>query len=537
MNIFFVASEVAPIVKVGGLGDVVGALPKYLKNLGHDVRVICPLYGHIKNREGWIPYEMPLEVWCGHEKRLCKIWEGRLPGSDVKIYFIEYNLFYARDGVYDSPWGSFQDNDHRFVFLTRAAINICNYLKWYPDVFHCHDWMTGLLPLYLNTHDKGTRVAEAATVMTIHNLQFQGQFYPGLTEWAHLNRKEVLTENNLLHKGGVNMLKGGIYNATKVNAVSPGYAEEIKTPVFGYGLDPVLRFKAADLTGILNGIDNSVWNPSLDCLLPARYSAADLSGKAACKAELQKTFGLEVNPDIPLFGVVSRLSQQKGLDLLNAIVPRLMENMKIQIVVTGTGEQALQWGFATHASRYAGRVGAFAGFCENKAHLTYAGSDAFLIPSRFEPCGLTQQYAMKYGTLPVARATGGLADTIEQYCSAAGGIAQNAPLLGDKISDIPAPAARGTGFLFNDATADALYNTIGWACSTWYDKKDEWKTLQQNGMAKEFGWEKRALEYEKLYACAVEARTGKKVELPDRTPKQAEVATAPTAAPGEELTA
>ncbi len=490
MNIFFVTPEVHPIVKVGGLGDVVGALPKYLKKLGHDVRVICPAYGCIKNRENWIGYDIPLEVWIGHEKRLCKVWESRLPNSDVPIYFIEYNIFFGRPEVYDSPWGACQDNDHRFSFFTRAAIDLCNYLKWYPDVFHCHDWTTGLLPVFLNTRDRGSRVAQAASVVTIHNLEFQGIFYSGLVEWAHLNRRDVFNSDNLECVGGINMLKGGLYNATKVTTVSPTYAEEVKRPEFGFGLDSVLRYKAGDMVGILNGIDTTDWNPATDPHIAANFTPEDLSGKATCKRELQKLFGLEENPNIPLFGVIARLTGQKGLDLLNTIIPRIMDQMKVQIVLLGTGEHGLQWGFSHHAGAYPGRVGVYIGFDPKRARAIYAGADAFIMPSRTEPCGLTQMYTMRYGGLPIVRTTGGLADTVDQY---------------DELT------GTGTGFRFDQPTADGLYYTIGWACSTWYDRPKHWRAMQQQAFKKaaSFDWADSAKRYEELYQWAVAQRTGK----------------------------
>jgi starch synthase len=492
MRIFFVAPEVDPIVKVGGLGDVVGALPKYLKRMGHDVRVICPAYGSIKDRKDWKGHEAPLEVWVGHEKRLCKVWESRLPDSEVPIYFIEYNLFFGRPEVYDSPWGACSDNDHRFVFFTRAAINLCNYLQWIPEVFHCHDWTTGLLPVYLNTHDRGTAVASAATVMTIHNLQHQGTYYSGLVDWAHLSRKDVFRSDNIESVGGVNMLKGGLYNATKITTVSPTYAQEIRTPAGGCGLDSVLRYKGADLVGILNGIDTQVWNPATDKQLPANFTPDDLTGKAVCKRELQRAFGLKEDASVPIFGVVARLTHQKGLDLLGHIIPRLMAEMKVQVVLLGTGEQNLQGTFSHYAQQYAGRIGCFIGFDNTRAKLVYGGSDAFLIPSRFEPCGLTQMYSMRYGALPLARATGGLVDTITQYNEA---------------------DSSGDGFLFAEASANALYYTIGWACSTWYDRPEHWQKLQQNAMATaaRYDWQSSAQKYEELYAWAIKARSSGKL--------------------------
>ena len=492
MNIFFVTPEVDPIVKVGGLSDVAGALPKYLKKLGHDVRVICPAYGCIKNREGWVGYEIPLEVWVGHEKRLCKVWESRLPGSDVPIYYIEYNLFFGRPEVYNSPWGGFQDNDHSYVFFTRAAINLCNYLKWYPDVFHCQDWTTGLLPIYLNTTDRGTRVAQAATVMTVHNLQFQGSFYPGLVEWAHLKREEVFHPDNLESLGHVNMLKGGLYNSTKITTVSPSYAEEIKQPGGGCGLEDVLRFKGADLYPILNGIDTSTYNPETETILPANFSRHDLSGKAVCKRELQKMFGLEVNDKVPVFGFFARMTHQKGIDLLASIVDRVMAEMKVQIVFLGKGQSEYQEMVQACAQRHPGRVATHIGDDLKRFKLLYSGSDCLVMPSRFEPCGLAQMYAMRYGTLPLVRATGGLKDTVHQYNERTG---------------------EGTGFMFQEDSAHALYYTLGWACSTWYDRPEHWKRLQVQAMnhSDSFCWSTSAKKYEQLYHWAIEHRLGHRI--------------------------
>lgn len=491
MNIFFVTPEVDPIVKVGGLSDVAGALPRYLKKLGHDVRVICPAYGCIRDRSDWVGHPAPLEVWVGHEKRLCKVWESRLPGSDVPVYFIEYNLFFGRPEVYNSPWGAFQDNDHRYVFFTRAAINLCNYLNWYPDVFHCQDWTTGLLPVYLNTHDRGTRVAQAATVMTVHNLQFQGTFYSGLVEWAHLKRSEVFHADNLEAMGCVNMLKGGLYNATKITTVSPTYAEEIRQPGGGCGLEELMAFKGGDMFPILNGIDTKEWDPATEKILPGNFSAQNLSGKAACKAELQKMFGLKVDPKVPVFGFFSRHTHQKGIDLICEVVDRVMAQMQVQIVFLGKGQAEYQDMARQCAQRHPGRVATHIGDDLLRMKLLYSGSDCLLLPSRFEPCGLAQMYAMRYGTLPLVRATGGLKDTVSQYNEQTG---------------------EGTGFMFEEASHNALYYTIGWACSTWYDRPHHWQQLQKNAMkrAETFDWSTSAKQYEQLYMWAVEQRTGVK---------------------------
>lgn len=488
MKIFFVSPEVAPFTTVGGLGEVVGALPKYLKNLGHDVRVVCPAYGSIKNKEGWVPLPAPLEVWVGHEKRLARVWQGKIPGSEVPVYFIEYDLYFGRPEVYDSPWGAFQDNDHRFVFFTRAAIDLCNYLNWMPEVFHCHDWTTGLLPVYLNTRDKGTAVAQAATVLTVHNVQFQGTFYSGLVEWAHLPRSEVFHSDNLESMGGVNMLKGGIYNATKVVAVSATYAKEIQTKEGGFGLADVLRYKSADVSGILNGIDTQVWDPGVDKKIPASFGVEDLSGKAFCKRELQKSFGLLADSGAPIFAIASRLVYQKGIEMLISILPRLMSQTRLQLVVLGAGEQVLQRALSAMAEKYIGRMGVRIAMDADSMKLICAGADVLLMPSRWEPCGLAQMCAMRYGTLPVARATGGLLDTIVPYDEKTG---------------------EGTGFLFQEPTAGALENAIHAACKLYYDEPKIWQRLQRQAMARDFGWTAPAKKYEEVYKAAVAQRTAK----------------------------
>ena len=285
--------------------------------------------------------------------------------------------------------------------------------------------------------------------------------------------------------GQVNLLKGGIYHATKLSTVSPTYAHEIQAPENGGGLDHVLRFRAADLMGILNGIDESEWNSVTDSLLPAQYSAKDLAGKSVCKVALQKSFGLEVDDTIPIFSVVARLFGQKGIDLLAAIADRLMTNMQIQIAVLGTGEAWLESVLSNLAERYPGRFAVHIGFNHKLSHLTAAGSDFLVMPSRYEPCGLSQMYAMKYGTLPIVRATGGLKDSVDQYVEG---------------------EASGTGFLFEQASPDALYYAIGWACSTYYDRRDEYKKIQQNAMLRDFSWEVSAKTYESLYKWAIDTR-------------------------------
>jgi starch synthase len=486
LKILFVSPEVEPFVKVGGLADMVGALPKELANLGHDVRVVCPAYGSVKRDGGWKARPAPLGIDVGPAAQWARTWETVLPDTRVPAYFLENHEYFSRPEVYTGPWGSHPDNDLRFAFLCRGALALCQQLQWIPDVVHCHDWTTGLLPMMLNTSLRETELGRVATVFTIHNLEHQGYSPDRVIEFARLPRAEF--KRDALEAGGmVNLMKAGLYHATKVTTVSPTYAKEIVTPDGGFGLDAALRFRAADLVGIVNGIDDESWDPARDRALPANYSAIQLQGKARCKAALQRHFRLEENPNIPVFGVVSRLASQKGLDLLAEALPAIMERMTIQLVLLGSGDVRLENTFQWAAQAYRGRCGTQIGFDGKLARLIQAGSDCFVMPSRSEPCGLTQMYAMRYGTLPIVRATGGLVDTVQNFDEG---------------------RARGTGFVFHAATAGALADTIGWACATYYDRPREFSDLQQRAMAQDFSWRQSAAQYVDLYDWAVQARKG-----------------------------
>jgi starch synthase len=490
MRVLFVSPELDPFVKVGGLADMVGALPKELCRLGLEVRIICPLHGSVKPQEGWNALPAPLAVHLGHGTEWARVWEVPLPGaSEVKVWFLENWTHFARPEVYAGPWGSHADNDRRFTFLSRAALDLCLQLPWIPDVIHCHDWTTGFIPVYLNTSLRNTDLGDTATVFSIHNLEHQGYCDRSVMDYAGLPWSEFRPDS-LEAMGAVNMMKAGIYHSTKLSTVSPTYANEITTAEFGCGLDPVLRFRSGDLIGILNGIDDTVWNPATDRLLPANYSADDLSGKAICKTMLQREVGLTVDPNIPVFGVVSRLYGQKGLDLLAQIADGVLAGMLVQFVILGSGEQSLVDAFHALQARHPGRFAMCSGYNNRLAHLIEAGSDFFLMPSRFEPCGLNQMYSMRYGTPPIVRATGGLLDTVDQYREGTG---------------------EGTGFIFDIPSAQALYYTIGWACSTYYDRKDDLHALRLNGMRKDFTWTRSAKKYAEVYKWAVDARRWNRV--------------------------
>jgi starch synthase len=484
LKILMVAPELAPMIKVGGLADVVGALSKALAAKGHDVRIVIPKYAGLRHSEDEHPLDDPLVVNLGGHKAYARVWEMALPESTATCYLLEHNAFFDRASVYLGPSGDEKDNGRRFTFLSRAAIDLCYHLDWIPDVVHCHDWTTGLLPVYLNTNERNAPMGRAASLMTLHNMQHQGWFPHSLLAYAGLP-ESVYRPDGLESAGELNMLKGGIYHATKITTVSPTYAREIQAPAGGCGLHQLLRYRSGDLIGVTNGVDYSEWDPATDALLPQNYSLKDMSGKAACKAALQAAFGLEVNPAIPVFSIVSRLVDQKGLDLLAAIGDRLMQTMEIQVAVLGTGDPVLEHLFRSLAERHPGRFAAHIGFDNKLAHLSPAGADFLIMPSRFEPCGLSQLYAMIYGAPPIVRATGGLIDTVAPYIEGEGS---------------------GAGFLFNDATPDALFDTIGWACATYYDRPGEFAQVQQNGMSRNYAWDESAAKYEQIYRWSIEAR-------------------------------
>ena len=488
LNILITASEAVPFAKEGGLADVVGALPRYLAARGHDVRVVMPRYYKVdRERYGLRLLPGTLVVPMGIIGNMyCGVYEGRLPGSQVPIYFLEHESFYGRDSLYERDNQGYLDNDNRFIFLSKAGLEICKMLDFSPDVVHAHDWHTAAVPVLMNTwyrHD--FHLAQAASLLTIHNMQHQGSFYEGAMDvlgigWEHFNFLELEKENQ------VNLLKGGIYHATLLNTVSEGYAREIQTPEFGWGLEGVVRERTQALSGILNGVDYGEWNPEDDRLLPANYSAGDMSGKKVCKRELQRQLGLPEREDVPLIGMVSRLVKQKGIDVLAEALPRLLD-LDIQLVLLGAGEPWAHFYFGGMATNRPDRFACRIGYDNSLAHRIEAGSDFFLMPSAFEPCGLNQMYSMRYGTLPIVRATGGLDDSVENFNT---------------------QARTGDGFKFRDLTAGALFDTVGWAVHTWYNDPEGIEVLRQNAMAKRFTWEEAARKYERLYLEGMRKKLG-----------------------------
>ncbi|MCS6774200.1 MAG: glycogen synthase GlgA, partial [Thermoflexales bacterium] len=445
MNVLFVAAECAPFAKTGGLADVVGALPRYLRDLGHNVIVVMPRYSSIDGARHSLRWAHgPMGVWMGDTEEWCAVFEASNSGTPV--YFIESRKYFDRWGLYhDANFNDYLDNPRRFGFLTRAALQLCKDLNFKPDIVHAHDWHTALAPAYLKIwHWNDPVLGGAASVLTIHNVAYQGKYsaehmpYLGL-QWGNF------TPDKFEDHGAINFLKGGIVYADMVTTVSPTYARETRTPELGYGMAPYLNNKGDRYVGILNGCDYAVWNPETDPLIPARYSAADLSGKRICKRALQERMNLELLDDAPIIGVVSRFVAQKGLHLLAQCIEGIVTNMRVQFAILGSGDKGLEHVFGSLPARYPGRIGSYIGYDEALAHLIEAGSDFFLMPSIFEPCGLNQMYSLRYGTLPIVRATGGLEDTVQQYDERTG---------------------QGTGFKFYEPSAHAVYYTVGWVVST-----------------------------------------------------------------------
>ncbi len=489
LSILFAASEATPFAKEGGLGDVVGALPKYLARMGHDVRVVIPRYWCV-DRLSWglklLPGTLVVPMGSlGHQ--YCGVYEGRLPGSEVPVYFLEHEGYYGRSGLYQQGGQGYADNDLRFVFLSKASLELCKMLHFHPDVVHAHDWHTGIIPALLNTtylHDRF--VGHAASLLTLHNMQHQGCFPPGLMDslgigWRHFNYLELEKDDQ------VNLLKGGIYHATLLNTVSEGYAREIRTAEYGWGLEGVVQDRAADLFGILNGVDYEEWNPQHDPFIAKKYTARTVkAGKAACKRALQERMGLPVRDDVPLFGVVSRMVQQKGTDILAEALHRILA-MDVQFVVVGNGEPWAHFFFGDMAALHPDKFACFIGYDNPLAHQVEAAADFFVMPSAFEPCGLNQMYSLAYGTPPIVRATGGLDDSVENF---------------DEWN------RTGDGFKFWSHSATALFDTVGWAVWTFYNNPRGLAALRKNGMAKRFTWEAAAENYADLYRRAVRRRRG-----------------------------
>ena len=475
-SVAFIGSECYPFVKTGGLGDVMSALPKALAKLNLDVKVILPRYKCIPQE-----YQEKMEYRGSFYMNLC---------SDGKQYYVGI-MEYQEDGVvYDfidndeffswgNPYTNLIDDIPKFCYFAKASLAALNYLDWTPDVVHCHDWQAALVPLYLRTSFSDTDVGRAIAVLTIHNLRFQGiydrkmiQYWSGLPDYVF--NKDCLTQNWL----DANMLKGGIDYCNKVTTVSNTYAEEIQTEEYGEGLAEHLRYHQNKILGIVNGIDTDIWNPATDKLLASNYDAESvIKNKKVNKKALQEALGLDVDENKMVIGLISRLTNQKGLDLVNDVIPSIMDG-NTQVVVLGTGDSQYEDTFRYYENKYKGSFCAYIAYNENVAHNIYAGCDALLVPSRFEPCGLTQLISMRYGAVPIVRETGGLKDTVQPY-----NVFENT----------------GNGFTFDRYESGLLYDAINRAKTLYFENRKCWDDMVIRDMNKDVSWEKSAKQYKDMY--------------------------------------
>ena len=473
-TLLFVTPECTPFAQAGGLGDVSSALPKALARQGLQPHVVMPLYASV-DRTGLELLPHRLRVPVGSQLREVSVWRGSL-APDVPLYFLDDPEYFDRQGIYGPNGTSFPDNLQRFVLLSRAALDVADAVGIEPDVLHANDWPTALSVLYAQEHPR-----PLPTVLTLHNVGYQGQFPLDLFPFTGLGR-QAREPDYLEHYGSLNLLKGGVLHASMLTTVSPTYALEIQQQPFGCGLDGMLRSRADDLVGVLNGIDEEVWNPATDPHLPSRFDAEDLAGKAACKAALQREAGLPERPEVPLFGLVTRLTYQKGLDVLARALGRIL-SLDVQMVLLGTGDSEAERFFQMAASSRPDRFHAWIDFDSVLAHRIEAGCDFFVMPSRYEPCGLNQLYSLRYGTLPIVRATGGLQDSVANYDEATGA---------------------GTGFKFNDLTPQSMFDVIGWAVSTWYDRPEHVAQMRHRAMKQDFSWSTAAKRYIEVYEHAMD---------------------------------
>jgi starch synthase len=477
LNICLVSSELAPLAKTGGLADVTAALSAYLDGQGHDIRVLIPFYSSIDTAALDVSpvhflQNQPLQL--GQHHFFYSIDTATLPGSQLKIYLLRCPELYNRPGIYSND----RDEHLRFILLSRAAIEMCQHMGFAPDIFHCHDWHTALVPLYLRARYAWDQLfAHTRTVLTIHNIGYQGIFHAGiLHDMGLLDAQEQLHQEDLA-LGRVNFLKTGILHADLLTTVSPTYAQEILSPEYGMGLQDLLLQRRDSLVGVLNGVDYTEWNPGNDMLIPYFYDSRRISGKKKNKLALMKELQLDASDDMPLISMVTRLTYQKGIELVQKVVPELLQQRRFALAVLGSGEPRYEQFFSWLQQHHRDRVCFYRGFSNRLAHWIEAGSDLFLMPSRFEPCGLNQMYSLRYGTVPIVRRTGGLADSVSLFEPASG---------------------KGTGIVFNDFNDLALDWALNTALDLYQDKKT-WGKLRRNGMKMDYSWERQGQVYVDLF--------------------------------------
>ncbi len=488
MNVLFVSSEVAPFAKTGGLADVAAALPRALAvgTGAHDVRVVMPMYGEVRLTEEAAPVIRDVVLDLGAKRVVFSVQQAELPGTKVPVYLVRCPGLYGRRGIYSED----ADEHLRFAVLNWAALIVCQRLGFRPDVVHANDWQTSLLPLLLRTMFAWDRLfADTRTVLTIHNIGHQGQFDArvlpdlGLAGAAHHFHQDQLRE------GRINFLLTGLLYANAITTVSPTYAREVQRPEHGMGLDPFLRERSSVFFGILNGIDEAEWSPERDMLIPHRYSVDRLDDKELNKKELLERAKLPYASDVPVIGIVSRLVWQKGFDICSRVLREVLSRRAVQLVVLGTGEHQYEALFASLVRRFPRQVAYSRAFSESFAHLIEAGSDMFLMPSRYEPCGMNQMYSLRYGTVPIVHRTGGLADTVFAF---------------DKGRDA------GNGFVFDHFDETGLAFALHEALEAWGSRnaadRAAWRRLQARGMRGNFSWEQRVKAYEQVYRLVAPGR-------------------------------
>jgi starch synthase len=484
-KILFVTSEVVPFVKTGGLADVSAALPQMLAELGHEVRIVVPKYGAVDDRKFKIHEVVRLKdlhMDIGGKDVIFSLKSCFLPGQKVRvqIYFLDNQEYFgSRNSLYVDPVSGddYPDNDERFILLSNAVFELISKLGWIPDIIHCNDWQTGLIPAYLKTvHKDDAQFSQFKTVFTIHNLAYQGIFPKSSFKKIGLP-EELNSEKGLEIYGKINFMKSGLMFADVINTVSETYANEIRTDEeLGAGLKQVLAKRKNDLYGIINGIDTKVWNPEKDKHLPKKYSAQNLINKVINKQALAEKFGFKFDENIPIIGIISRLYNAKGLDLINEGFSELMK-LNIQFVLLGTGDKKYHNFFEKMSTKYPEKFACYLGFDDELAHLIEGGADILLMPSKYEPCGLNQMYSLMYGTVPLVRETGGLVDTVEKFNESTG---------------------EGNGFMFKKYEASALLKELKRALKVFDDKK-AWNKIMKNGMKSDFSWNSSAKKYIDLY--------------------------------------
>ncbi len=477
LKICLVSSEIAPLAKTGGLADVSAALSDYLHRQGHDVRALLPLYSSIDTgglNLSPVHFLQDREIRLGPHQLRYSIDTATLPGSTLKIYLLRCPELYDRPGIYTAG----MDEHLRFILLSRVAIEMCQHMGFAPDIFHCHDWHTALLPLYLKSHYAWDRLFEhSRCVLTIHNIGYQGIFNAQILADMDMQNSSDRLHQEDLGLGRINFLKTGVLYADLLTTVSPNYAREILGPDYGMGLEGLLQQRRDSLVGILNGVDYKEWNPADDPLIPFAYDVKRTAGKKKNKLALMQELELDSSDDMPLIGMVTRLTYQKGIELVQKVVPQLLRQRRFALAVLGSGEPRYEQFFSWLQQQHRDRVCFYRGFNNRLAHWIEAGSDMFLMPSRFEPCGLNQMYSLRYGSVPIVRNTGGLADSVQLFEPGSG---------------------QGTGIVFNDFNEQAM----GWALNTaldLYQDKKNWRKLVRNGMQMDYSWDHQGQHYVDLF--------------------------------------